>query len=191
MGGAKMIRTLISLFLLLPSLAFAGQGMGPGPGCKTYSAGSSCDTVEQSGGIDTADMILSTTYLQVSHSFTASSSYGLCSARFSLWKTGTPTETITVELWSDNAGAPSAKISDVGTISASTITTSPALYSFTGISAPLTSATRYHYVFIATMSGTNTIRIDRNSSGAERNYRYTSSWALDDSSSALVFDNYK
>lgn len=39
-----MIIRLILLALLLPALANAGQGMCPGPGFKTYSAGSTCST---------------------------------------------------------------------------------------------------------------------------------------------------
>jgi len=40
-----MILRLLITLLLLPSLACAGQGMGPGPGFKTYSAGGGSPTV--------------------------------------------------------------------------------------------------------------------------------------------------
>jgi hypothetical protein len=41
------MKRLILLLLLIPSLLFAGQGMGPGPGVKGYSGGSSsCSTSE-------------------------------------------------------------------------------------------------------------------------------------------------
>lgn len=50
----KLIR-LIFLLLLFPSLALAGQGMMPGPGFKTYSAGSSC-----AAGTNTGDLFSET-----------------------------------------------------------------------------------------------------------------------------------
>jgi hypothetical protein len=36
------LKKLLCFFLLLPSLALAGQGMGPGPGVKGYGASASC-----------------------------------------------------------------------------------------------------------------------------------------------------
>jgi len=194
-----MILRLILAILLLPSLLYAGQGCGPGPGFAMPAA-ASCETVEQSATVGTsATTVGNGTNLKLSHSFLASSTYNLCKAIYKMAKTGSPTFDIAVELWSDNGSAvPNAKIGDLGTINAAGLASdaAPEDETFT-IASPiaLTSGVRYHVIFSAATGGdvSNYVRVYRSTSGTEKLYFWTgASWGTAiDGSSTLYYYHYK
>lgn len=105
--------------------------------------------------------------------FVAGSSYTLTSVDVYLAKLGSPSFTISCEIWSQSGTDPSAKIS-TGTSNSfnatSDLTTSEAAYTFTGMTASITSGTTYYIMLIcsSTADVSNNVLWYRNSASANQ-----------------------
>jgi hypothetical protein len=81
--------------------------------------------------------------------FTAASTYSLTRVDLYLAKVGSPTNNLTCEIWSDGGTFPGVRLGTAsGNISASTLTTSEAVYSFYP-TASINSGTNYYIVLRA------------------------------------------
>ena len=163
-------------------------------GSSTVSSG--CDTLEQSGGSDTADAIINDTKTGIAHSFVASDTYTLCKTILSMWRTSTPSQDTVIELYSSDDGGtyplPNAKLADITTVLTSSLGTSSGNVEISSLNLSLTSGVRYHIVFWNSgCDATNQIRVDRASSGTEAYSSYNGSWSTSDGSSTLVYDHYR
>lgn len=79
--------------------------------------------------------------------FTAGSSFTVCAISANLAAVGSPTQTITASIWSDNSGTPDAQVGTASaTVDASGLSGSQTTVQFTGVSASLTSGTTYWVV---------------------------------------------
>jgi len=153
-----MRRLIILAILLFPCLALAAGGVGVkgGVGAKGGAilgggvAAASCGgvavqseiTEDASDGIGQAD---GTQYKgsKITYSGTTGT---LCQIDLNLLKTNDPDKTLTVDLYSDNSNEVGTFIATLGSISTTTLTTSGAWYSFTGINQPITNSTSYWIV---------------------------------------------
>jgi len=117
---------------------------------KSYSDGdATCTTEAQSctTSNNVADNGMGT-YLWKASKFAASGDMTVCKIEVNLKKVGTPTHNITVHIYGSTGTEPNEAdiIDSSDTVSASTLTTSYAYITFTGLSAELTSGTEYWLV---------------------------------------------
>lgn len=118
----------------------------------------SCETLrDQNVGINPSGIDVRNTGVYLGTKFTAAASYTLCKAKISVSKIGSPTMTIDVRIYTDNAGAPGTEIGTrSGTVSASTFPGSEGEVEFTGLNVSISSGTTYWLVTHASGIGSMT-----------------------------------
>lgn len=164
-----------------------------------------CTTVKDSStvaGLGAHSLGIGSSSMYLATKFVAGSSYTFCGFDALLQKSGSPTQTVTPELWSHNAGTdlPDAALS-VGstTYNAATFPASEAAYHFTGMNAALVSGTTYWLVLHITSGASdsgNFTQWFRNSTlavgGANNVASATAagSWSSTSTSRRLKFNTY-
>lgn len=114
-------------------------------------------------------------------SFVPSASYTTFTPSLTLWKSGSPTDNVLIEIQTDNAGSPSGTILGTVTVAYTSLgTTQPSLTSYGTASASLTSGVTYWIVVerSGALSATNYYALGINT-GAHGMTRYgadTSAW---------------
>lgn len=147
--------SLLALFLSLFSIQgipLPGGGMmhAQTPACAT-SADSQAPT-NTGGGANG----YSASYVYTGFAFVAASSYTMCKIELSVIKIGTPSYTVTVSIYTDSADHPGTLVgTGSAAVNVSTFGTSYGNITFTGMSASITSGTRYWYVMQATSAPPN------------------------------------
>jgi len=123
---------------------------------------SSCTTLklDYSGGGtgDSRTTANSSSFIYLASAFGTTGGFTCCAASAWLERIGSPSGTLTAEIWSDAAGSPSAIVgSSSNTVNISSVPTSQTETSFTGISAALSASTSYWLVLRSsfTPSGTD------------------------------------
>lgn len=134
------------------------------------------------------------TYSKIATPFVATATYTYTKGVIRQAKVGSPVVNLTLEVWSDSAGSPgSINGTGSGTIAASSLGTSEADVTYTGLSASITNTTTYWQVITASAIG--------NTSDKIRNYVATqgstgvkvwngSSWAAYTGGEQMKFTNY-
>lgn len=140
----------MKIFLVLALLLF-GQEIGqrsfapPSSGCSVQ-ADQQTGTNNQSGPLGDQS---SNTY--GAFSFTAASSYTLCAITVPLEKVGTPSYTLTAYVYSNSSNSPASLIGTGSAgIATTSLGTSYANITFTGLSAAITASTQYWVVIKST-----------------------------------------
>lgn len=126
------------------------------------SGEASCTTLQldYSGGgtSDSRTTANSSSFIYLASAFGTTGGFTCCAASAWLERIGSPSGTLTAEIWSDAAGSPSAIVgSSSNTVNISSVPTSQTETSFTGISAALSASTSYWLVLRSsfTPSGTD------------------------------------
>lgn len=184
------MKKLFLLFLLIPSLALAGQGMGPGPGVKGYAACSDTQQTDTSGTSNALYINYDTSKEAVAGSFTANGTYTIYHVTVKLRKIGSPTGSVTAYLCTNNSDEPSSTCtSSTNTIDPSTCSTSGDEKTFNFAGYAVTNSTRYWVKMVGSWadSTANYIQAYFNTSGSEitKHQQSDTVWAATDLTSLI------
>jgi hypothetical protein len=128
-----------------------------GPGNSAGSGEPSCDTEVQSctTAVNATDSIIGSTYRWKAAKFAAGDSVTVCSTSLRLKKVGSPTFNLTAYIYGSTGTEPDESniIGGSDSVSASSLSTSYAYISFTGMSAAITNTTEYWIVLVASAVG--------------------------------------
>jgi hypothetical protein len=193
-----IMKKILLLVLLIPSLAFAGQGMGPGPGVKGYAGGACSDTLRDSQTTIEAATNYGTIARKCwAYKFTTTSSpasYTVSKVDIHAYLTSSATQNTSVKFytWSSGPGSILTNGTSTTDISAATFGSTPGSWqSVTFTSRPTLSASTSYAIAVCvdTADDVNNMMWDKIGNGGEGNN--VGYYSADGASWSVLEDNAK